>query len=75
MPNSQISNAQLREFCRIDGDGEKLMKAAYEKFDLSARAYCRILKVARSIADLACSDRIECEHLAEAIQYRDMRIK
>ncbi|MDR1572193.1 MAG: YifB family Mg chelatase-like AAA ATPase [Clostridiales Family XIII bacterium] len=74
-PNAQLTNAQLREFCPIGGDGEKLMKAAYEKLDLSARAYSRILKVARSIADLSSSDRIECEHLAEAIQYRNMCVK
>jgi magnesium chelatase family protein len=68
--NAELSDEQIKEHCRIDGENEALMRAAYEKFTLSARAYNKILKVARSIADLAGSPRIKYEHLAEAIQYR-----
>jgi magnesium chelatase family protein len=62
----------LRRYCRIDDAGQQLMKAAMERLDLSARAYDRILKVARTIADLDASVDIRNEHLAEAINYRSM---
>ena len=62
----------LREICVIDKIGENLLKAAMNKLNLSARAYDRILKVSRTIADLEGSATIRPEHLAEAIQYRSL---
>ena len=70
--NAQMSSKQLREICRISSVGENLLKRAMEKLNLSARAYDRILKVSRTIADLAGSDDIQPEHLAEAIHYRSL---
>jgi len=70
--NAQISSKLLKEICVIDKVGQNLLKAAMEKLNLSARAYDRILKVARTIADLSNGDNIKPEHLAEAIQYRSL---
>ena len=70
--NAQISSKMLKEICVISQVGANLLKAAMEKLNLSARAYDRILKVAKTIADLAQSDDIKPEHLAEAIQYRSL---
>jgi magnesium chelatase family protein len=61
---------EVREFCQTDVSGEKLVKAATQQLHLSARAYHRVLKLARTIADLAGSDMIMANHIAEAIQYR-----
>lgn len=70
--NAQISSKMLKEICVIDTVGQNLLKAAMEKLNLSARAYDRILKVSRTIADLDGSEKIKPEHLAEAIQYRSL---
>ncbi len=70
--NAQISSKMLKEICILDTAGASLLKAAMEKLSLSARAYDRILKVSRTIADLSQSDDIKPEHLAEAIQYRSL---
>ena len=70
--NAQISTKQLQQFCAITPAGQNLLKIAMERLNLSARAYDRILKVSRTIADLADSPEIKTEHLAEAIQYRSL---
>jgi len=70
--NAHMSSKSFREICQINGAGQKLLQKAMERLKLSARAYDRILKVSRTIADLDGSDQIEAEHLAEAIQYRSL---
>lgn len=70
--NAQMSTPQVRELCAIDNIGQNLLKTAMNRLNLSARAYDRILKVSRTIADLANSKEIKAEHLAEAIQYRSL---
>src|SRR5262249_17844744 len=67
--NARMPSALLREHCALDAAGRRLLEQAMTKLGLSARGHDRILKVARTIADLAASERIEREHLAEAIQY------
>jgi magnesium chelatase family protein len=69
-PNAQMSGEQIGEYCSLDAECAALLRMAYDKFALSARAYNRILKVARTIADLAESPRIASAHLTEAIRYR-----
>jgi magnesium chelatase family protein len=70
--NAQITSKMLRDICVITTAGHNLLKTAMERLNLSARAYDRILKVSRTIADLALSEDINTEHLAEAIQYRSL---
>lgn len=70
--NARMTHAQIRKFCRIDSTLGDLLQQAMEQLSLSARAYDRILKVARTIADLAGTDEIESPHLLEAIQYRSL---
>ncbi len=70
--NAQMGSKQLREICRIEKAGQDLLKTAMDRLGLSARAYDRILKVSRTIADLDGSPNIETNHLAEAIQYRSL---
>jgi magnesium chelatase family protein len=70
--NAQMSSRTLKELCVITTAGQTLLKTAMERLGLSARAYDRILKVSRTIADLAGSPDIKVEHLAEAIQFRSL---
>ncbi len=68
--NAEMGPTEVREFCQTDASGEKLLKAAVQQLHPSARAYHRVLKLARTIADLASSDMIMANHVAEAVQYR-----
>jgi magnesium chelatase family protein len=68
--NAEMSSRQLRKYCELDPPSRKLLEQALDRLSLSARAYDRILKVARTIADLATAERIESPHLSEAINYR-----
>jgi len=68
--NADMGVGEIRKFCKVDEAGETLMRAAMRQLQLSARAFHRVLKLARTIADLACSDEIAPNHLAEALQYR-----
>lgn len=70
--NNQLSVKEIEQFCAIDSASENLLKQAISRLNLSARAYHRILKVARTIADLAGVEKINTQHIAEAIQYRKM---
>lgn len=70
--NSQMEARHIRKFCPIDAEGDKLLEMVTDRLGLSARSYARILKVARTIADLAGEDDIHQPHLAEAVQYRGL---
>ena len=70
--NAQMNTKQIREFCVLDENSKQLLKNAMERLNLSARAYDRILKVARTIADLDNSGNVNANHIAEAIQYRSL---
>ncbi|TQD39128.1 YifB family Mg chelatase-like AAA ATPase [Haloflavibacter putidus] len=70
--NAQMGVKQIREFCKLEESSKELLKTAMERLNLSARAYDRILKVARTIADLAAEPQIKGEHISEAIQYRSL---
>jgi magnesium chelatase family protein len=70
--NAMMPSQMVKDICQISTDGRALLKTAMERLGLSARAYDRILKVARTIADLAGTESIEIQHLAEAIQYRSL---
>jgi magnesium chelatase family protein len=72
MTNSRMSHKQVRKFCELDQPCEMLLKQAMTEFGLSARAHDKICKVARTIADLANSENIQSEHIAEAISYRKL---
>ncbi len=67
---AEMGNADIRKFCKLDEGCSTLMRAAMNQYHLSARAYHRVLKLARTIADLADADKISTTHLAEALQYR-----
>lgn len=68
--NSEMAPAEIRKYCRLDDDGEKLIRNVMLKYNISARAYHRLLKLARTIADLDNSEQILSRHIAETIQYR-----
>ena len=70
--NAGMSHAQIKAHCKLDSTGQELLRHAMEELQLSARAYDRILKVARTIADLSDSAEIEIPHLAEAINFRSL---
>jgi magnesium chelatase family protein len=70
--NAQLTPSLMREYCSLSGECSRLLKNAMEKLGLSARAYDRIIKVSRTIADLEESPDIRPHHLAEAIQYRSL---
>ena len=72
VPNGQLGPRGIREYCVLDGAGERLLREATRKLGLSARAYHRVLRLARTIADLAGQDNIRAAHVAEAIQYRTL---
>jgi magnesium chelatase family protein len=67
-----MNSRQIRRFCQIDAKSDSLLEMAMDKFGLSARALSRILKISRTIADLAGSQEIDQAHIAEAIQYRSL---
>jgi len=68
--NADMRVGEIRQFCKLQDEGQSLMRAAMSQMNLSARAYHRILKLARTIADLAGCEEIQSVHLAEALQYR-----
>ena len=68
--NGQMSHRQVRRFCRLTAEGREILGRAVERLGLSARAHDRVLRVARTIADLEGTAEIEPDHLAEAVQYR-----
>ncbi|KPU43924.1 competence protein ComM [Oxobacter pfennigii] len=70
--NAQLSAAMIKKYCKINDESKKMMKSVFERLGLSARAYNKILKVARTIADIEGEENINTSHIAEAIQYRSM---
>ena len=75
MSNAEMRPGEIRKYCPLDSASQMLMKKAMERFSLSARAFHRILKIARTIADLAGSAAVRAEDIAEAIQYRPKKTR
>ena len=71
--NADMGPAHIREYCEVDEAGKSLMRAAMQQLGMSARSFHRVLKLARTIADLEGAERIQAAHLAEALQYRPRR--
>ena len=72
LTNNRMSNRQIKKYCKLDEESNMLLKQAIDEFGLSARAYTRILKVSRTIADIENSIEIQVQHISEAIQYRSL---
>jgi len=72
LTNSQMTNRHIKKYCKLDDSSESLIKQAIDELGLSARAYTRILKVARTISDMENSEYIQVQHISEAIQYRSL---
>ena len=70
--NARMGHSQIKKFCALDNSGQEMLRHAMEDLQLSARAYDRILKVSRTIADLAGAEKIDSSHIGEAIQYRTL---
>ena len=70
--NAELTPSLISKFCRIDNNARELLKKAFENLSLSARAYNKILKISRTIADLEGEEEIKVTHIAEAIQYRSL---
>ncbi len=70
--NAQMNNRQIKKYCPVDRDSDRLLEAAIDKLGLSARAYNRILRIGRTIADLEGAEKIAAHHISEAIQYRSL---
>lgn len=70
--NAQMDSAELRKFCRLDSESDKLLEQAMEQLNLSARAHSRILKVARTLADMGGRETLSSDDVMEAIQYRSL---
>lgn len=70
--NSELTPKLIETYCKIDPSSKELLRKAFDQLGLSGRSYSRILKVARSIADLEGEEKIKKEHIAEAVQYRNL---
>lgn len=70
--NAQLTTAMIKKYCRVGEQGRRILRKAFESLGLSARAYNRVLKIARTIADLEGRDEISCDNICEAVQYRSM---
>lgn len=70
--NAKMNNEQIKKYCILGEESQEILKMAFDMFEMSARSYNRILKVARTIADLENSENIKVEHITEALQYRNL---